>query len=319
MPPANIHHGAPVARRRRPARTRASCRRLRACLGGTLLALVALALTAARASGQDVGSISGVEPTAEIGRAGAWTPAAAGAAVQIGDVLRTGHPGRMSLVLQDDSVLTIGEGSELVIDDQVFTPDQGMVRTALRLVQGKIRALVSEYYQGRRGGFEVKTPTALAGVRGTDFVVVHTPSIDTTEVVGVTGRVEVNSVMQPERNGVVVTARERTMVARGELPRAPQKLSETLFRSYIEGLQFLVGPQGSLPFAQSIVAGGSVPHQDTVAAAGLPAVPTGAQPLLAPVPGESPYGKGLGTPSAGSVLGQPPSVITSGSSVSIPF
>jgi hypothetical protein len=282
-----------------------------------------LPLLAGPASGQGVGSISGAEPTAEIGRAGTWTPAEAGAPVQVGDILRTGRPGRLSVVFQDDSVVTIGEGSELVINEQVFAPEQGTVRTALQLVQGKIRSLVSEYYQGRQGGFEVKTPTALAGVRGTDFVVVHNPTVEMTEVVGVSGRVAVNSVIDPEHHGVVVTAREVTVVPRGELPRAPQKLSEKLFRAYIEGLQFLVGPTGSLPFAQSIVTSQNVPQQDTVAAAGAP--PATAGSLLAPVPGESPYGNNsksspaLGSQNASGVLGQPAPVILSGSGLNINF
>jgi hypothetical protein len=282
-----------------------------------------LILIAARASGQAVGSISGIEPTADIGRSGEWTPAAAGAPVHIGDVLRTGRPGRLSVVFQDDSVITVGPGSELVINEQVFAPKEGTVRTVLQLVQGKIRSVVSEYYQGTQGGFEVKTPTALAGVRGTDFVVVHDPAIEVTEVVGVSGRVAVNSIFEPERHGVIVTSRELTVVARGGLPQTPQRLTEKLFRQYIEGLQFLVGPAGSLPLAQSIVTSQSVPQQDTIAESGSAPASTGS--LLAPVPGESPYGNNsksspaLGSQNASAVLGQPAPVILSGSGLSIDF
>lgn len=296
--------------------------RTRLSLAARLFFAALFVLVAQHASAQSAGTITAVEPSAEVGRGGVWTAAVAGATLQVGDVLRTGRPGRLSVGLQDESVIVVSDGSELVIDEQLLAPERGTARTVLGLVQGKIRALVSDYYQGRRGGFDVKTPTALAGVRGTDFIVGYDPETEVSEVVGVSGLIAVNSALEPDRNGVVISAHEVTTVARGELPRPPRKLSDTLFRQYIEGFQFLIGSTGGLPLAQSVIAGTSVPSQDTIASAA--ASPVSSQPLVVnPVPGENPFpmsdqdDKDI-TSNTSSILGQPAAVIGT-SSLGISF
>src|SRR5262245_43209414 len=61
---------------------------------------------------QEVGTVAELDGGAEIGRGGTWTPANVGAAIQQGDKLRTKRPGRMRVVFQDDSVLTLSDNSE---------------------------------------------------------------------------------------------------------------------------------------------------------------------------------------------------------------
>jgi hypothetical protein len=261
---------------------------------------------------QDVGSVIASEPAAEVGRAGAWTAATAGTPVRQGDTLRTGRPGRLTVVLSDGSVITLGEGSELVLDEHVIEPQADTVRSAFRLLQGKVRSLVSQYYSGRQGSFEVQTPTALAGVRGTDFVVLHDPGGEVTEVVGVSGTVEVSRADRPQARGVVVTAQEMTSIAAGEAPSTPQKLSDRRFRQYLDGLEFLgLSSAVGLPFTDTVASGSAVPEQDR--AASLEAAGPPQASVLGSAPGDSPYT----TPDASSLLGQPPPVIQSGSSLGI--
>jgi FecR-like protein len=227
-----------------------------------LLTLVLLAF-APGAWAQEVGTIAELDGSAEIGRGGAWTAASVGAAVEPGDKLRTKKPGRLRVVFQDDSVLTLSDNSELVIDQQVFDPAQGKAQSTLRLLRGKVLALASEYYERARAVYEIRTKTAVAGVRGTEFAVYYDPRAEVTEVVGVHGHVEVHSVLDLLRRGTFVTQGELTSVAQGEFPALPNRLTDRNFRQYIEGLDFVgAGRLESLTIDHPVLVGTSVPQPD---------------------------------------------------------
>lgn len=253
-----------------------------------------LLLLGGAAWAQEVGTIAEMDGSAEIKRNGAWAPATVGAAVQRNDELRTGNPGRLQVVFQDDSVITLTEGSHLIIDDQVFHPDSGASRSFLRLLQGKVGALVSDYYHGQGARYEIKTVTATAGVRGTDFVMQYDPRDGVTNVVGISGRIEVHNVKDPTGRGVFVTAHELTTVARGQAPASPHRLDDTLFRQYLDGLTFVgAGRLESLTVGHPLISGAAVPHPDRAA------------PALGPTVGNE--GR-----DASSLLHQPPGVIMEG-------
>jgi hypothetical protein len=206
------------------------------CLALVVFAPLALGTVAQAA----VGSIVTMEGTVEIGRGGAFNAVAVGAEVESGDTIRTGTPGRARIVFQDDSVMNLGDSSTLVVDRSVFDPDAGGISSAFRLLSGKVRALVSEYYDDPLASFDVETTTAVSGVRGTEFIVAYREDEKLTEVLGLGGRVAVNSVMDRRRRGVLVHAREITAVAEGKFPTPPRQLSvdDDRYRALLSGLEF---------------------------------------------------------------------------------
>ena len=242
----------------------AAARRWARRLGhATPVAALALLLSATGAGAQEVGTIAALEGTGEIGRGSERLAAAMGAAIHKGDELRTGHPGRMRIVFQDDSVLTVSDGSRVVVDEQVFKPSQGKTRSIFGLLQGKVSAVVSEYYRQPGATYQIKTATAVAGVRGTEFVMVYDPRTQQTDVAGVHGYVEVRSLFEGGGRGVMITAGELTTVPRNAIPSAPQRLSNPVFRQYMEGVDFIgSGASESLTVNNALVAGNSVPPPD---------------------------------------------------------
>ena len=125
-------------------------------LNGTKVLGIFLLLVALPASAEEVGTVAAVEGTAEIGREGIWTPAANGTAVAVGDELRTGSPGHLRVVFQDDTLLTLSADSHVTVDRQVFDPTAGQRQSLLGLLQGKVAAVVSEYYRGAGTRYEIK-------------------------------------------------------------------------------------------------------------------------------------------------------------------
>ncbi|MFN8628461.1 MAG: FecR family protein [Candidatus Binatia bacterium] len=234
----------------------------------TLLAL-AVALCARLAWAQEIGTVASMEGQAEIGRGGAWQPTATGAAIHTGDTIRTGTPGKLRIVFQDDSVVTVSDGSHLRIDEQVFDPDRGVARSALELLRGTVRSLVGEYYHTVGNQYEVKTPTAVCGVRGTEFLTSYDPETQTTDVVGISGHVQVHGILDPTGPGVLITAHEATTVRRGSRPGPPRRVEDTMFRQRLEGIRFVGGGRmESMVAGNPVRAGASVSPPERAPASG---------------------------------------------------
>ncbi len=224
------------------------------------ISMVALSLPGALFA-QEVGKVAAIVEHVEVRRAGVWQDLELGGAVSMGDAVRTDAEGRVRLVFSDGSVVVVSPRSEVVIDKAVYNPAEGDASSVFDLLKGKIRAVVSDYYE-TTGTFEVQTPNSISGVRGTDFVVVHDPTLGLSEVVGVSGRVEVTGLAVPDES-VEVTARTITRIEVGQAPTEPTTLSEERFRYYLEDLEFIGqdAPESVL-FNQPALIDNSVPEPD---------------------------------------------------------
>jgi hypothetical protein len=119
---------------------------------------------------EPVGFVAGVEGSIEMFAIGAsaWTAAMLDSEVQIGDTLRTGPSAAVKILLVDDTLLSIGEDTEVVIDSMLVGPAATGEASVLQLLRGQMRARVGEAFGGPTR-LEVHTPTAVAGVKGTEF------------------------------------------------------------------------------------------------------------------------------------------------------
>ena len=144
---------------------------------GLSVAFLGLAFCAAPAAAEPVGFVAGIEGHVEIqpGGATSWTAAAVDAEVEIGDTLRTGLDSAIKIVLVDDTTLSLGEDTELVLDSFVVGPAATREASVLRHLKGQIRARVGEAFGGTTR-VEIHTPTAVMGVKGTEL----SSRIDTT-------------------------------------------------------------------------------------------------------------------------------------------
>ena len=193
-----------------------------------LLSMMLVLPIARVAAAEDVGWVAALEGTAEVQRGGAWGPLAQGDVVQLGDHVRTAAASRAKLLFRDDSVMTLAERSELVVDEQVA----GAAPTSsFTLLLGKVRAIVNDRYSAKGAEFEVKSPTAIAGVRGTSFIAGYDQGRDETQVVGLEHTTAVQSASDP--NGakkVLVGPGQSTTIKRGSVPSLPVKLPAAAIR-----------------------------------------------------------------------------------------
>jgi len=285
-----------------------------------LMPLVLVLVSLATPSWAEVsaGTVAAVEGKADLVRGTATQAITVGTAIEVGDHVRTGKPGRVRIVFRDETTLNVGDGSDLAIGENVFKPDEGAVSSVVRLLSGKVRALVSEYYKDPLTSYQVETATAVSGVRGTDFIVVFRDADAVTDVVDLTGRVEVHGVVDLKGHGVVVTPKTKTTVARGGYPTEPKPVSDAELGAYLEGLDFIGGGAAeSMLLDSPIIEKGALPREDAGGGGGeagaggaTAAAPIAGSPSsLTPSPNtEEPQQPGDRSSPAG-VVEQPPAAV----------
>ena len=96
------------------------------------------------------------------------------------DKIITTDDGKLKVLFFDDSVMAIGPNTEIKIIEFIYKPKEKMHKTGFSLFKGRVLTFVGKLFRNSKSRFEIKTPTAVAGVRGTYFSVSVEP-IDATE------------------------------------------------------------------------------------------------------------------------------------------
>jgi FecR-like protein len=131
---------------------------------------------------QSAGKITAVVPIVDVVRGAKPVPASTSQQVFWGDIINTGHLARARVALNDGSILNVGSDSNLTITKHDATQQQ----TDLELNYGRVRARAVKLVKPD-AHYEIRTPTGVAGVVGTDFEIQS--DNDTTRVVVFEGKV----------------------------------------------------------------------------------------------------------------------------------
>lgn len=139
--------------------------RILKCLVVALAVLSASALMAA----DDAGQIKVVNGPVTIERDGQTLPAVIGTRVRQADTLRTGAGGSVGVTMLDNTLVSAGPNSLLVIERYAFNStthqgqfDAGLRRGTLSMVSGKLAKQSPD-------AVRVITPGTVLGARGTEF------------------------------------------------------------------------------------------------------------------------------------------------------
>jgi hypothetical protein len=145
--------------------------RIATTMGRNVLALAALFGLAAAAAAADIGQVKIAKGQVTIERQGMAMPATVGARLQVADVVKTGTDGSVGITMDDDSLLSAGPNSALSLDNYAFdsTTNQGRLNTSLN--KGTLSVISGRIAKQTPDAMTVRTPTAILGVRGTEFVV----------------------------------------------------------------------------------------------------------------------------------------------------
>ena len=137
------------------------------------------------------------------GKTGTTISSRVGNKVYPGDTITSGADSRAKIVMSDKNVLNISPDSKITIAKYENDPSKDARNVELKVDYGKVRAGVEQKYDGEKNKFNIRTPTAVAGVRGTDFVTGYNPSNQQTRIVTFTGVVAAG---QPGPGGQILNA-----------------------------------------------------------------------------------------------------------------
>jgi hypothetical protein len=136
-----------------------------------LLAAVSVPTWSHADTDENIGVVRNSAGSATVTRGGNVLPAMTGTRLRVGDALGTGPDGSLGVILRDNSSLSLGPSSSLVLRDFVFSPYEGKLGLWVRLSKGTMAYLSGLIGKMAPEKARFDTPLATIGIRGTHFAV----------------------------------------------------------------------------------------------------------------------------------------------------
>ena len=135
-----------------------------------LAAVTLAALFAASAGAVEIGQIKIATGQVTVERKGDALPGRVGMRLEAADVLKTGADGSVGITMADNSLLSAGPNSILSLDRFDFDPTSNQGRFDAQLQKGSLAVISGRMAKQSSEAMTVRTPSAILGVRGTEFV-----------------------------------------------------------------------------------------------------------------------------------------------------
>jgi len=207
-------------------------RLLRSVQIALFLLVVASGIGPTVAATPSIGDVIAVKGTVYRDHEGKHDLLVVGAALFVTDVITAEGDGKAKLLLRSGSVISVGEKAKIRLAD--FPSSDNQFTTRVNAEQGAIRLFIAKSQAG--GHFEVDTETAVAAVRGTDWIVDVMP--DQTSVAVLSGSVAVRSKAPGGGEVLLDKPGDGTDVKRGAPPTAPKTWGAQRLRTTVERASF---------------------------------------------------------------------------------
>jgi len=112
-----------------------------------------------------IGIVTAVDGRASVNGPRGIEELAVGSALYLGDTLTTQSASGIKILLDDDTLITLGENAEFELTEFIYTPQENR-STVFSLLKGTLKALV-EKLGGGTSKVEFVTPRGIAGIKGT--------------------------------------------------------------------------------------------------------------------------------------------------------
>jgi hypothetical protein len=177
------------------------------------------------------------------------------------DNLITDSQGHLQFQLNDESVISLATDARLELTESVYDTKERNRFSFLNMLRGKSHFLVKKLADFRRSEFKVKTKTAVAGVRGSEFIIVVT--FDRTEIIALADTIlEVISLAHPGAAPTILRAYQKTLIEEGKLPTIPEEISLEQAQELMRGFIFSTEARVSIVRAPAGTGSGSTKGAD---------------------------------------------------------
>lgn len=208
-----------------------------------------------------IGKVTLVEGRVDVLKAGrnVATPVSLGAPVDPGDVYRAKSNGRAEITFTNKNLMRIAPKTRIEITRYSVEGDKS--NTIARLYRGRAQAIgaddfikkAASFAEGNR--FEVHTPNAVAGIRGTNMVVIFEKGA--TGAVFLSGQGYMYNPQRPQQVVLIVAGTISFISSPGATPTPPRKASDAEMAMYANAFtQGSSGGDGGTPAGLAPVPGG---------------------------------------------------------------
>ncbi|MBF0539513.1 MAG: FecR domain-containing protein [Nitrospirae bacterium] len=186
-----------------------------------LLVICCISIVTVANGAEDIGKVVALRGQAQIERNKQELAAKVQDGILMIDTVATKEASKTKVLFIDDSVLTVGEKSRVVIKEFVYGKDDRS-KAVFNLIDGKMRSVVG------RSNTEVQTPTLVAAARGTViyFETGVKNSVPYTTVLCLEGQVDIRSIDPTITGTVTITPGMMTTVSSGQAIGSPVKATE---------------------------------------------------------------------------------------------
>lgn len=134
-----------------------------------------------------------------------------------GDAVITLEKSRARLSLEDGSLLTLASGTKMELSESVYKEEKKSRFAFLKMNLGRARFYVRKLVDFRRSEFKVRTPTAVVGVRGSDFVI-EADALQTRVIALQDTGLELVSLAALDAEPTTLTDFQKVTVDQGQIP-----------------------------------------------------------------------------------------------------
>lgn len=137
----------------------------------SILLFFILAIVPRLVSASDVGSIKNVTGHAWIIRGEKELFAKPGTRLMVGDSMKTGRDGAMGIILRDDTIISMGTRSQMVLAEFQFHPEEKRLGMLTRFLKGTFTYISGEMAKISPEAVKIETPVSKVAIRGTHFLI----------------------------------------------------------------------------------------------------------------------------------------------------
>jgi len=136
-----------------------------------IVLIAALVASLAAAAAEDAGIVKTAKGSVTIQRGSDKVAASPGAKVEAADRIVTGADGSVGIILRDNTLLSAGPNSTLVLERFAFdsTTHEGVIDASVK--RGTLSVVSGKIAKQSPGAVQFRTPNAILGVRGTEFLI----------------------------------------------------------------------------------------------------------------------------------------------------
>jgi hypothetical protein len=138
---------------------------------GKIILPVLLLYSAVGFSAERIGMVKTLEPSASAIREGVEVNLAVGSKIFEGDMVVTDSDGTVGITFNDGSMLTLGPGGKVVVDNYLFNLSEKKLTFLSQVLKGTVTFMSGAINKIAPGSVRFKTPTATLGLRGTKVII----------------------------------------------------------------------------------------------------------------------------------------------------